>query len=116
MRPRVNGTELLSRQSKVMPGGQTEPAGSRRIRTPEDREPLPAARKYTERTDTSRHPGTMIWMFGPDTKCRTVSKAWLKFRGRTVEQERGEGWLEGVHQDDRERCTQVLRSAFLLRQ
>ena len=55
-------------------------------------------------------------MFGPDAKCRTVSEAWLKFRGRTIEQERGEGWLEGAHPEDRGRCVQVLQSAFLLRQ
>ena len=55
-------------------------------------------------------------MFSPDAKCRAVSKAWLKFRGRSIEEEREEGWLEGVHPEDRGRCIQVLRSAFLARQ
>ncbi len=58
----------------------------------------------------------MIWMFGPDAKCRSVSKAWLIFRGRTIEQERGDGWLEGVHTEDRERCVRSFRNAFLVRQ
>ena len=67
-------------------------------------------------TDPSKYPGIMIWMFGPDAQCRTFSKAWLKFRGRRAAQECGEGWLEGVHPDDKRRCIEELRSAFLFRQ
>lgn len=98
MRSRVDGTASLVTQN-VIRGEQRGPG------TP-----------LSMLTDPSKYPGTMIWIFGPDAQCRTVSKAWLKFRGRTAAQERGEGWLEGVHPEDKARCIEVLRSAFLFRQ
>ena len=51
----------------------------------------------------------LIWMAGPDGPCVDFNRAWLEFTGRTLEQEKGDGWLEGVHPDDREAC----RSSYL---
>jgi len=51
----------------------------------------------------------LIWMAGPDGLCVDFNRAWLEFTGRTLEQEKGDGWLEGVHPDDREAC----RSSYL---
>jgi len=61
-------------------------------------------------------PRVMIWVFAPNGKCRSVSRSWLEFRGRSLEQERGDGWIQGLHPDDRQRCMQVFRSAFISRQ
>jgi len=42
----------------------------------------------------------LIWMAGPDKLRTYFSQPWLDFTGRAVEQELGDGWLEGIHADD----------------
>ncbi len=54
----------------------------------------------------------MVWMSGTDKLCHYFNRSWLEFVGRTLEQERGNGWAENVHPDDLERCMEVYVSAF----
>ncbi len=57
-----------------------------------------------------------IWMSGLDKNCYWFNKSWLEFTGRTLEQEQGNGWLEGVHPDDQEKCIRQYSTYFDSRQ
>ena len=58
----------------------------------------------------------MIWRAGVDGLCDFFNKPWLDFTGRSIDQELGEGWVEGVHPEDVERCLGTYRQAFEARQ
>src|SRR5437899_567840 len=55
-------------------------------------------------------------MSGPDQLCTFFNKGWLDFTGRTMEQELGKGWTEGVHADDLDHCLEVYENSFNARQ
>ena len=58
----------------------------------------------------------MIWASGADKLCTFFNKPWLDFTGRAIEQERGNGWAEGVHPNDVDRCFTTYSSSFDARQ
>jgi PAS domain S-box-containing protein len=57
----------------------------------------------------------LMWLSGPDGGCIFFNTGWLNFTGRTMEQEIGDGWAEGVHSDDIDRCLTIYRSSFAQR-
>lgn len=58
----------------------------------------------------------LIWVAEPDSLRSYCNKPWLEFTGRTMEQELGNGWAEGVHPDDREQCLNTYTTAFNARE
>jgi PAS domain S-box-containing protein len=58
----------------------------------------------------------LLWESGTDGLCHYFNKPWLDFTGRTLEQELGNGWAEGVHPDDLETCLHTYRLALQAQQ
>ncbi len=54
----------------------------------------------------------LIWTSGLDKGCDYFNQPWLEFTGRALRQELGNGWAEGVHPDDFERCLAIYESHF----
>lgn len=58
----------------------------------------------------------MLWRAGTDGLCNYFNLRWLQFTGRSIEQEMGNGWAEGVHSEDLDRCVATYMGAFKKRE
>jgi PAS domain S-box-containing protein len=65
--------------------------------------------RFQEMADTAP---VLIWMTGTDGLCNYFNKPWLEFTGRSMDQEVGMGWIEGVHPDDVQGCFDGFLPAF----
>lgn len=74
-----------------------------------EKEILKSAQNYRDLADNGQ---VLIWTAGTDKLCNYFNKIWLEFTGRTIEQEMGNGWAEGVHPDDFQRCLDTYNTAF----
>jgi PAS domain S-box-containing protein len=54
----------------------------------------------------------LIWTSGIDKKCNYFNQPWLDFTGRSLEQELGDGWTQGVHPQDLDYCIITYSEAF----
>src|SRR5262249_11974601 len=58
----------------------------------------------------------LLWMSGLDGLCNFFNEGWLRFTGRTLDQELGNGWAESVHAEDFQRCMHLYLTSFVARQ
>jgi len=54
----------------------------------------------------------MIWMSDQNQDSTYFNSQWLDFTGRKLEEEIGDGWLEGVWPNDRARCIEMFSTSF----
>lgn len=54
----------------------------------------------------------IVWRANTEAQCDYFNDRWLAFTGRTLAQELGDGWAEGVHPDDLPSCLATWRAAF----
>lgn len=54
----------------------------------------------------------MIWRASTTAECDYFNDRWRQFRGRSMDQEHGNQWADGVHPEDRQRCLATYRDAF----
>jgi PAS domain S-box-containing protein len=58
------------------------------------------------------HGPIMIWRSTTTTECDYFNELWLEFTGRTIEEEIGNGWTDGVHPGDIDLCLETYLTAF----
>lgn len=54
----------------------------------------------------------MIWSASAGRLCTYFKRRWLDYRGRVIDEEIGNGWTEGVHPDDLQRCREAYDANF----
>jgi PAS domain S-box-containing protein len=58
----------------------------------------------------------LLWVADTDSLVTFLNEPWLRFTGRRLQDELGNGWAEGVHPDDFDRCLQTYHTSFAARQ
>src|SRR5881398_622274 len=79
------------------------------LRKHAEEELLESEARFRAMADTAP---VMIWLSGPNKLCIFFNKGWLDFTGRKLEQELGNGWAEGVHREDFDRCHDIYANSF----
>src|SRR6266513_3169146 len=100
------GVELDERGKPAFARGVSRDINKRKIAEEELRESEERFRTIADAAPV------LIWMAGVDKLCNFFNKPWLDFTGRSLEQEMGNGWAEGVHPDDLQSCLKTYVEAF----
>ena len=58
----------------------------------------------------------MIWIVNADSQCTYVNQRLLDFTGRSIEEEMGQGWMQGIHPDDYAATIETYTTKFEQRQ
>ncbi len=59
---------------------------------------------------------SLIWASGTDSLCNYFNSVWLYFRGQTFEHECENGFIHGLHPDDRQQRMDIYQEAFISRE
>ena len=62
------------------------------------------------------HSPVMIWRAALNAECDYFNDTWLQFTGRPLAKEMGNGWAEGVHPEDLDRCVKHYLDHFARRE
>jgi PAS domain S-box-containing protein len=57
----------------------------------------------------------LVWRSDPDGKLNYLNRQWLEFTGRSLDEELGDGWIEGVHPEDAPAYVNAFRDAVSVR-
>jgi len=57
----------------------------------------------------------ILWLWDPEGRCAFANRSWLRFTGRALETDTGDGWCDVIHPDDRASCREVIRAAVAAR-
>jgi PAS domain S-box-containing protein len=57
----------------------------------------------------------LIWHSDKDSLCNYFNQTWLKFTGRSLPQEIGNGWIEGIHPEDLNYYLNIYLNSFAQR-
>ena len=60
----------------------------------------------------TEHSPMLIWMSDQQAMCTYFNQRWLEFRGRSLEAEKGMGWTQGLHLEDKEQTINSYLQAF----
>ncbi len=58
----------------------------------------------------------LVWRSDPKGECDYVNQAWLDHTGRSMDDQRNSGWLDSVHEEDREAWHSTIAGVFPNRQ
>ena len=79
----------------------------------EDRRAADALRETEARFRTMADSApVLVWMSDAEAQRTWFNLPWLEFTGRSMDQETGNRWAEGVHPDDYPRCLTLYLSSF----
>ena len=82
-----------------------------------DKKLVEQAQKSEKRFRTLAENAPMIiWITDKNGNCTYINKTWLEYTGSTLEENLGDGWLNFLHEDDKERSYKIYIESFKKRE